>query len=209
MEINFHQRKFIIKDSKKLINNQKLFNIYNYSIGNNFDPLHNKITNNTGNIILETKKKIINENNIGKLIYQIDENKNKTKIFDKKFVLKNNKKAKIIIYNKLYNLNEKTNNKDKKDFLFIVKIKLLENMINIESIFEKCEMLYFVDISRLNPKYLKKINRLFYGCTSLLSINGLYNWNIINISNISEIFYDCSLLEYLPDISKWNTKNIK
>ena len=48
---------------------------------------------------------------------------------------------------------------------------------------------------------------MFSGCSSLLSLPDISNWNTENVSGMSHLFYKCSSLSSLPDISKWETKN--
>ena len=49
---------------------------------------------------------------------------------------------------------------------------------------------------------------MFYGCSSLLSLPDISEWNTNNITDMSPMFYGYSSLSFLPDISKWNTNNI-
>ena len=51
--------------------------------------------------------------------------------------------------------------------------------------FKDCQTLISVNnFLNLNTKYLKEISYLFYGCSSLLDINDISNWNLNNINNI-------------------------
>ena len=52
------------------------------------------------------------------------------------------------------------------------------------------------------------ISYMFYGCSSLISLSDISNWDTKNVHNMSCIFFGCSSLISLPDISKWNMKNI-
>ena len=53
--------------------------------------------------------------------------------------------------------------------------------------FKECDLLFSVhNLQNLNTKYLKSINNLFDGCSSLLFIDDLSNWNLNFINdNIS------------------------
>ena len=57
--------------------------------------------------------------------------------------------------------------------------------------------------------YKVKMKKMFYGCSSLVSLPDISNWNTKEVTDMSKIFYGCSLLESLPDISKWNIDNVR
>ena len=65
-------------------------------------------------------------------------------------------------------------------------------------------------IKYLIPKKYKNISfyRMFFYCSSLISISGISEWNTNNVGDISEMFYNCTSLKSLPDISKWNTSKV-
>ena len=117
------------------------------------------------------------------MIYKINENILNKQILNKIFLLKNKKRAKVIINNKKYDLKEKIGNKTNK--IYKIKIKFLDNIININSMFKDCDLLTSVqNLQNLNTKYLKSIKNLFDGCSSLLFIDDISNWNINNINDI-------------------------
>ena len=103
------------------------------------------------------------------------------KIFNKVFIENNMKRAKIILKNKEYYLKENINNENK---IVKIKIKFLDHIIKLNSMFEDCKSLSSVyNFQYFITKYLKEIFNLFYGCSSLLKIDDLSNWNINNINN--------------------------
>ena len=126
------------------------------------------------------------ENNDLEIIYEPPtKNDQNIKIFGKDFVNYNKDKLKIIYNDGEYELkeyfdeiNEIYNKKD----LIILKLKGINSLTNMDS--------------------------MFYGCKTLLSLSGMSNLNIINITSISNMFRECIALKSLPDISKWNTSNI-
>ena len=195
-------------DIKDLENaSKKMFKILNISLGNTIDINHiNKYD--LGKYILKTTKKEQKDMNIGKIVYITNEVTNQIKIFGKRFVEINKNKAKIIRNNKKYNLKEEIIDK-KENTIFKIKLKFLENMFNIESMFEECIKLLFISLfPKYNTKYLKNLQCLFCNCSSLKYIDALNDWNINNVTNISKLYYGCSSLEILPDISKWETNKI-
>jgi len=50
---------------------------------------------------------------------------------------------------------------------------------------------------------------MFAGCSSLISLPDISNWNTKNIEDMYSLFCNCSSLISLPDISKWDIKNVK
>ena len=49
---------------------------------------------------------------------------------------------------------------------------------------------------------------MFYGCSSLISLPDISQWNTKNIFNLNSIFENCSLLTFIPNISKWKLNNV-
>ena len=87
------------------------------------------------------------------------------KIFNKSFISNNIKRVKIIINNKKYKIEEKIQNEKQ---IFDIKIKFLDNIIYLNSMFKDCKPLYSVfNFQNFNTKYLKEIFGLFEGCSSL------------------------------------------
>ena len=53
------------------------------------------------------------------------------------------------------------------------------------------------------------MDRIFFKCSSLLSLPDISKWNINNVQNIDGIFGGCNSLISLPNISNWNTENLE
>ena len=51
--------------------------------------------------------------------------------------------------------------------------------------------------------------KMFSGCSSLISLPDISNWNTSSVNNMSYIFNGCSSIISLPDLSKWNTSNVE
>ena len=49
---------------------------------------------------------------------------------------------------------------------------------------------------------------MFYGCSSLISLSGVSNFNTVKVTNVKKIFYNCPSLKFWPDISSWNLNKI-
>jgi len=132
---------------------------------------------------MKLKNIIIEEENKNILIMQYKINNNNIKIFGNKFVKNNKDKLKIINSNKEYELSEYFDINNNNDEILEIKLKNINNITNA--------------------------SYMFYGCSSLLLLPNIDNWNTINITNMSGMFCECSSLKSLPDISKWNTINIE
>ena len=166
------------------MNNNKIFELFKLSIGNNKYILdYNKIKKEFSNKNLEISyyKKYI-KTNIGKMICKNTENNKKITIFNKIFISNNKERAKIILNNKQYELKENLENQ--KYFDQMIKIKFYDHIIFSNCMFKDCESLSIVkNFETINTKYLKTIYSLFEGCSSLLDINGISNWNMNKINN--------------------------
>ena len=73
------------------------------------------------------------------MIYKNSGNNKKIKIFNKIFISKNKKRAKIIINNKKYELKEYLGNQ--KNFEQIIKIKFFDYVFYLNCMFKDCESL--------------------------------------------------------------------
>jgi len=123
-------------------------------------------------------KKFIKKN-VGKMVYENFENNKEINIFHERFVLNNKNRFKIIINNKLNELKGIIENKTE---LFKIKITFLDNIIKLNSLFEDCQKLCFVqNFQNLNTKYLKTLAGLFCGCHSLTYIDDISGWNMNKI----------------------------
>jgi len=172
------------------------------------------------------------------IIYKINKNDKKVKIFGKDFVKNNKNKTKIIYEDTEYELQEEFN-LDKtfiqKDML-VIKLKGISYITDMSYMFNNCnslidlpdistwninkvkDMSYMFydcsslkklpDISGLNTQNIKNMSYLFYNCKSLISLPDLSNWNTSNVTNMSGMFYKCLSLQSLPDLSRWDTSNV-
>ena len=180
MKCNFIRVK--LKDKNNInLNIRKILETFKLSIGNNIISFnYNKNKKEFSNQSLEINyyKKFIKKN-IGKMIYETAEYNKKIEIFNKVFIIKNMKRAKIIIKNRQYNLKDNIQNEKLK---FKIEIKFLDNIINLNFMFKDCISLSSIhNFQNLITKYLRAVLGLFYGCSSLIYIDDISNWNINNI----------------------------
>jgi len=172
-----------LKDKNNIdidLNNNKIFELFKLSAGNNLiNLIYNKKQSSNKDIEINYYNKYKNVN-IGKIIYENTKNNKAIKIFNKIFISNNKERTKIIINNKQYELKENIENKNQ---FFKVKIKFLDKIFNLNSMFRDCESLLSIDnFKNINTKYLKTIYDLFLGCSSLLYIDDISNWNLNNIN---------------------------
>ena len=122
--------------------------------------------------------------------YKPDQNnEEKVKIIDKKFIKRNNNKCKLIYKNKIFELKEcledidtKYNHKDS----FKIKLIFIDNLIDMSYMFLNCYSLISLSINNkkdINENDLSSqikiinMNYMFYGCNSLKSIFDIFQWD--------------------------------
>ena len=215
----------------------------------------NDIKSFSSNIIKDIDN-IINNNNLGKLnniqklyykmfpnndfdiAYVINKNEKEIRIFGDEFVKNNkNNNCKIEYEGEEIELQEKLKIKNfDKDFIMI-KLKNVNNIINMKNMFSGClNLKYLHKISLINTSKVVNMSGMFYncsklekiennldldisnvtdisgmfgGCTSLVEICDISNWDTSNIINMNGLFGNCSSLKKIPDISKWNISKTK
>ena len=188
MKCNFIHIKLKYKNNINKIKDLELFKL---CFGKNITELNynrNKKEYSKQNLEIIWNK-IFHKKNIGKMKYERDKNTNEIKIFNKIFVLNNKKIVKIIINNKQFELKENIIN-EKLIVKIKIKIKFLDNIINLNSMFKDCKLLSSIyNFGNLNTKYLKSMHDLFYGCILLSKIDDISNWNTNYINDISKILF--------------------
>ena len=182
MKYNFIHIKLKDKDNFYL-NNNKMNEIFKTSFGDNIINLYyNKNKKESSKKYLEIiyyKRNI--KTNIGKMIYKNVNNSQVIQILNRQFVLNNKERARIIIDNKQYIL--KGNIKKQKP-IFKIKIKFFDYIFFSNNMFNGCKSLFSVkNFQNINTKYLKEVYGLFAGCTSLIYIDDISNWNMNNINH--------------------------
>ena len=193
-------------------------NSINYNIIQNINDNHNNSENineifntifldNTYKDFIPKIFKIYNEMNKNEidLIYNIPNNEKEIEIFGYDFVSQNKDLCKIIYNNKEYDLTEKFDCKDIKDNILKIKLKGINNVSDLSSMFEGCSSLEsLAEISNWNTNYVIDMKYMFNGCSSLKTLPDISNWNTSNIPDMTGMFSGCSSLKSLPDISKWD-----
>ena len=140
----------------------------------------------------EENNKKYNKKKITTINYFIN-NDEKIKIFGNIFVKNNRKNCRLIINNKEKELKEyeilnkiKENNKINIKKIKKIKIKIYDNLLNIEKMFEECKSIKI--INKINISYVRNMSKIFYGCTSLKSLPDISKWNTNNVIDMRGIF---------------------
>ncbi len=190
----------------------------NINIINNVDvfkniPTHIKIIeldNNKEEIKkdFEEIKNILKNNSNFLIIEYRKKDSPEIKLFGEEFVNKNKDNCKIII------------EKIERDLIPFYKLNTSENikvkliitkqLEDMSYMFSGCESL--VSLEGLSDWETEKVNNMEYmfsGCSSLKSLEGLSDWETEKVNNMDSMFFGCSSLKSLDGISFWKTNNVK
>ena len=82
---------------------------------------------------------------------------------------------------------------------------------DMNSMFEHCNSIVFIDVSELNTNNVINMKNMFYmdtwGKVSGLKSLNVSNWNVSNVTNMYGMFNGCISLGSL-DVSNWNVSNV-
>ena len=146
-------------------------------------------------------------NNEINIIYKIEDDK-RVKIFGAEFVKNNKNICKIIYDDKEYELDEYFNIPNNIKDELKIKLRGINDIINMSCIFYECSLLSIPDISKWNTNNVINMSYLFGKCENIENIPDISNWNTSNVKYMQGIFMGCKSLKSLPDISKWDTSNV-
>ena len=82
-----------------------------------------------------------------------------------------------------------------------------ENVTNMREMFENCNNLTTLDVSKFNTKNVMDMEFMFCDCKNLTTLN-IANFDTQNVTDMSGMFYGCNNLTAL-DVSNFDTKNVK
>ena len=138
-------------------------------------------------------------------------NDKKIRLFGYNFVVNNKQNCKIVVNGEEQELCEwlDISNIKSKKYLLEIKLKGINNIINMSYIFSNCTSLISCsNISKMNTIKIIDMSYIFHNCSSLLYLPDISNWKTSNVINMSGMFFNCSSLLSLPDISKWDTNKV-
>ena len=169
----------------------------------------------TADIIFEECKSLKNFSGIGKekktIIYIINKNIKKIKLFGEVFVNNNKNNCHLLIDNEKKELLSELILNEEQILKKNLEIILIEKkpITNLNCMFYECKSIIDLPgISDWDTKNVTDMSSMFNGCISLTSFPDISKWDITNVTDLSCIFLGCSALEYIQGISKWDTKNV-
>ena len=146
-----------------------------------------------------------------KMIYKV-KNLKEVQLFGTDFVERNKNNCNLIIEGEEQGLKQVHSfgiffGTDKE--YFEVKLKGITNITDMSKMFYECTSLISLpDISKFNTSNITDMSGIFGYCLSLTSLPDISKWNTSNVTNMSGMFLGCISLTSLPEISKWNTSNV-
>ena len=139
------------------------------------------------------------------LKYKI-ENTGKFRIFGKKFVDCYKRKVKIEINGKAKKLKKFYDNETSNIEEIEVKLIGIDKITDMKYMFCGCSsLLSLPDISNWDTSKVTDMKYMFNGCSSLLSLPDISKWDTSKVTDMKHMFDGCCSLSSLPDISKWDT----
>lgn len=81
------------------------------------------------------------------------------------------------------------------------------NVKTTANMFNNCRSLVRLDISKWKKDNITDISFMFKDCRVITQIDGLSDWNTINVTNMNSTFY-YTQMDSIPGISNWNTANV-
>ena len=81
------------------------------------------------------------------------------------------------------------------------------NVTSMASMFDHCESLTSLDLSKFNTSNVQRMNSMFEGCKSLTKLD-LRSFNTSNVQYMNNMFYNCKNLKKV-DVSSFRTSNVK
>ena len=126
-------------------------------------------------------------------------------IFGEKFVENNKNKIEIEINGEKSKLKERYKLvKGINNIKMIIKNKLT----NLEYMFRGCKTLKDInELKYLDTKDINNFSFMFCECSSLSDIKPLKNWNVSNGNNFSGMFLECTSLSDIKPLQNWNVSN--
>ena len=157
------------------------------------------------------KNRIVYKKNEISIIYKINKNENKLRIFDSDFVKAKKEFCKILIDGQEYELQENLDisNINKNLETLEIKLKVNGKITSFYSMFYKCtSLLYLPVISKFNTSNFISMCDMFCDCSSLSFLPDISKWNTSEVTTMAEMFSGCTSLLFLLDISNWDICNV-
>ena len=199
--LNYYNK--ILYSFNNLRNYESIKNIMNFKIEKLYKDMFNFYNDNIKNKFKFLIDSFLNSINQMNIIYKINNEDTRIKLFDKQFVDNNKDNCFLIINNHIKEVCDyytlKNNKKEKNLNVALIEKRTISDM---SYMFHKCKSLIAIpDISKWNSYHITNMDSMFSNCLSLSSLPDISKWNTINVTNMKGIFSECSSLKQLPDIS--------
>lgn len=80
---------------------------------------------------------------------------------------------------------------------------------NISSMFNGCSSLVSLDgLENLDISNITDLNAVFYGCTALSDIDAISGWNPYQVTNVAWLFTNCSSITSFAPLRNWTTAQL-
>ena len=133
---------------------------------------------------IESKVKILSDNNKEKLIFKKKFNKVGINTID--FIIEENLNNMSFMFNKCSSL--------KRIEFISFETTQVTNMV---AMFQECNELEYLDLSNFNTSNVTSMNFMLSGCKQLKIIKGINKLNTAYVTKMKGIFEECNELEYL------------
>ena len=131
-------------------------------------------------------------NNYPSITYEINSNETKIRLFGKNFIDKNRDKFRIIINDNQNDLIEYYTCKEN-EYRLKINIIATGDIIDVSEMFYECTSLFSIDrLFDSETKNIINMSKMFYGCSSLKILLGISEWKTEKVNNMSEMFSGCS-----------------
>ena len=121
-----------------------------------------------------------------------------------------NKNEIIYISENLSDCNDLSNKyKNLNSLKAIVTLGVIDKVTNVLGMFSGCSNL--VDISSLkdwDASNISNMKRMFRDCSSLVDISSLKDWDVSNVSNMQGVFYGCFNLVDISGLKDWDVSHV-
>ena len=88
------------------------------------------------------------------------------------------KEEEKLVFNEYFN-EELLNKKEENKFELEIKLKGIKKIVDISHMFDSCEEIIDLKISKFDTSNIINMNSLFYSCKKLNKINDISKWNVI------------------------------
>ena len=181
--------------------------IINLRIINREEIIEN-VLNKQLNLYYNSKNNIIIPIKNKIITYKIDDISRPTKIFGEDFVTNNFDNIDLIIEDEKHKLCKQYTFKN----YGIQKIEIIEKyeITDFSYMFKNCTSLVSIDsFFNWNVEKINNMDSMFNNCSSLSSIRALKKWDVSNVTNMRLMFANCISLTSIKPLRKWKVLKVE